>query len=249
MAQYVDQMGREVKLKSAPERIVSLVPSITEYLFALGLGDKVVGITKFCIYPKAWYQSKTKIGGTKNPSVQKIEVLHPDLILGNKEENREEDIAQMETFAPVWMSDVNTIDDMYAMLLSIGEMVGCTAQAKTFVAQWKKYFEDNHMQGFKKKALYVIWNEPIMVVGKNTYIDAYMTEIGFENVVSQERYPLLEDCQGIEPQEVLLSSEPYPFKEDDFVKFKSLFPKANIQLVSGEEFSWYGVRNLVDDKQ
>lgn len=76
-----------------------------------------------------------------------------------------------------------------------------------------------------------------------------MTEIGFENVVSQERYPLLEDCQGIEPQEVLLSSEPYPFKEDDFVKFKSLFPKANIQLVSGEEFSWYGVRNLVDDKQ
>lgn len=113
MTTFRDQMGREVSVPKGPQRIVSLVPSITEYLFALGLGERVVGITKFCIYPEEWFQSKPRVGGTKNPDMAKIQNLAPDLIIGNKEENRLEDIEALERLAPVWMSDVNSIEDMY----------------------------------------------------------------------------------------------------------------------------------------
>jgi ABC-type Fe3+-hydroxamate transport system substrate-binding protein len=81
---FFDQMERKVQLKPSPQRIVSLVPSITEFLFALGLEDRVVGITKFCIFPDKWFRTKTKIGGTKSPDIQKIKTLQPDLIIGNK---------------------------------------------------------------------------------------------------------------------------------------------------------------------
>jgi len=246
---FFDQMERKVQLKPSPQRIVSLVPSITEFLFALGLEDRVVGITKFCIFPDEWFRTKTKIGGTKSPDIQKIKTLQPDLIIGNKEENREEDIAEMSKFSPVWMSDVNSVSDMYEMLQALGEVLGCSTNVKPWLTKWEAFFQENKTRGQGRSALYVIWKDPIMVVGKNTYIDSYMTEIGYNNCVNEDRYPMLKDLEGIEPEEILLSSEPFPFKEEDFVKFKSLFPKANIQLVSGEEFSWYGVRNLVDEKQ
>jgi len=124
MPEFTDQLGSLLSIPRNPERIISLVPSITEYLFALGLGDRVVGITKFCIYPEEWFKNKPRIGGTKTPDVAKIKSLAPDLIIGNKEENRAEDIERLREIAPVWMSDVNSIEDMYAMLRSIAELVG-----------------------------------------------------------------------------------------------------------------------------
>ncbi len=249
MPEFTDQLGSVISIPRKPERIISLVPSITEFLYALGMGERVVGITKFCIYPEIWFQTKTRIGGTKTPDFDKIKALSPDLIIGNKEENQEDDINRLRELAPVYMSDVNSIEDMYEMICDLATILGVAAEGPRWVEQWKVYLNQNSHKGQGKKALYVIWKDPIMVVGKNTYIDSYMTEIGYNNCVNEDRYPMLKDLEGIEPEEVLLSSEPFPFKEDDFLKFKSLFPKANIQLVSGEEFSWYGVRNLVDEKQ
>ena len=109
MPEFIDQLGSRVVVPRYPKRILSLVPSITEYLYALGLGDRVVAITKFCIYPGEWYVSKPRIGGTKTPDMDKIRALKPDLIIGNKEENRQEDIAALGEFTTVWMSDVNSI--------------------------------------------------------------------------------------------------------------------------------------------
>lgn len=245
MPEFKDQLGNSVSIRKNPQRIISLVPSITEYLYALGLDDRVVGITKFCLYPDAWFQTKPRIGGTKTPDIYKIKALKPDLIIGNKEENRQEDIAALGEFAPVWMSDVNSIQDMYSLLMVIGRMVGEEAKALEWEERWNTYFAESKDLGQGKKALYFIWKDPEMVVGKGTYIDAYMEAIGYENCVERSRYPLLSELDQIHPDVVLLSTEPFPFKETDFGYFQERFPKARIELVSGEEFSWYGVRNVI----
>ena len=245
MPEFSDQLGNSVSIPRNPQRIISLVPSITEYLYALGLGDRVVAITKFCIYPDEWYVSKPRIGGTKTPDIDKIKALMPDLIIGNKEENRQEDIEALREMAPVWMSDVNSIQDMYSLLMVIARMVGEEAKALEWVERWNTYFAENKDLGQGKKALYFIWKDPEMVVGKGTYIDAYMEAIGYENCVEMGRYPMLSDLHEVNPEVVLLSTEPFPFKETDFGYFQERFPKARIELVSGEEFSWYGVRNVI----
>jgi ABC-type Fe3+-hydroxamate transport system substrate-binding protein len=245
MPECSDQLGNIVSIPRNSQRIISLVPSITEFLYALGLGDRVVAITKFCIYPDEWYLSKPRIGGTKTPDIEKIKALKPDLIIGNKEENRQEDIAALGEFAPVWMSDVNSIQDMYSMLTSLGEILGMEEESLSWITRWKVYFEKNRTKGQGKKVLYFIWKDPEMVVGKGTYIDAYMQAIGYENCVEMGRYPLLSDLDELNPDVVLLSTEPFPFKETDYGYFQERFPSAQIMLVSGEEFSWYGVRNVI----
>jgi ABC-type Fe3+-hydroxamate transport system substrate-binding protein len=245
MPEFSDQLGNIVSIPRNPQRIISLVPSITEFLYALGLGDRVVAITKFCIYPDEWYISKPRIGGTKTPDIDKIRAIKPDLIIGNKEENRQEDIAALGEFASVWMSDVNSIQDMYSMLTSLGEILGLAEESLGWITRWKTYFEENKNKGQGKKALYFIWKDPEMVVGKGTYIDAYMKAIGYANCVEMGRYPMLSDLDELNHDVVLLSTEPFPFKETDFGYFQERFPSAQIMLVSGEEFSWYGVRNVI----
>ena len=113
---FVDQLKRHVHLKNRPKRIVSLVPSLTDFLHYLKLEDEVVGITKFCVHPKMWFEQKEKIGGTKRLNINRIKELEPDLIIGNKEENTKEDILALEKFAPVWMSDVNSFEDSIEMI-------------------------------------------------------------------------------------------------------------------------------------
>ena len=245
MPEFRDQLGNIVSIPRNPQRIISLVPSITEFLYALGMGERVVGITKFCIYPEIWFQTKTRIGGTKTPDFEKIKALSPDLIIGNKEENQEDDITRLRELAPAYMSDVNSIEDMYEMICDLATILGVEAEGPRWVEQWKAYLNQNFHKGQGKKALYVIWKDPIMVVGKNTFIDSYLTAIGYENCVKETRYPVWSENVVYNPEVVLLSTEPYPFKETDFEYFKSLFPNAEVALVSGEEFSWYGVRNVI----
>lgn len=245
MPEFTDQLGRVISIPRSPERIISLVPSITEFLYALGMGERVVGITKFCIYPEVWFQTKTRIGGTKTPDFNRIKALSPDLIIGNKEENQEEDIIRLRELAPVYMSDVNSIEDMYEMIRDLATILGVEAEGPRWVEQWKAYLSRNTLKGQGKKAMYVIWKDPIMVVGKNTYIDSYLTAIGYENCVKDARYPVWSEHAAYNPEVVLLSTEPYPFKETDFEYFKTLFPKAEVVLISGEECSWYGVRNVI----
>ena len=244
MKTFRDQMGREVSVTSLPQRIVSLVPSITEYLFALGLDERVVGITKFCIYPEAWFKSKPRVGGTKTPDFEKIQNLVPDLIIGNKEENQEDDITRLRELAPVYMSDVNSIEDMYEMIRDLATILGVEAEGPRWVELWKAYLNRNSQKGQGKKALYVIWKDPIMLVGKNTYIDSYLTAIGYENCVKEARYPVWSEHAAYNPEVVLLSTEPYPFKEKHRIEFQQLLPSASIQVVDGEMFSWYGSRLL-----
>ncbi len=109
--EFTDQLNRKINLPSAPKRIVSIVPSQTELLHCLGLEMEVIGNTKFCVHPQSWFRNKTRVGGTKNLNLEKIASMQPDLVIANKEENDQSQIEALEKIAPVWISDINNLDD------------------------------------------------------------------------------------------------------------------------------------------
>ncbi|MEN8928556.1 MAG: helical backbone metal receptor [Flavobacteriales bacterium] len=244
----IDQMNRPVSIPKFPERIVSLVPSQTELLVNLGLSDKIVGVTKFCVHPEGLKKEKTIIGGTKNFNFDKIKALNPDLIIGNKEENYKEGIEKLEKDYPVWMSDIYNLWDALDMILAVGKI---TNKEKEATLLWKeinnkknRVLENNKPQ---KKALYLIWKNPYMAAGSNNYINEMMKLNGFENCCNTEeysRYTELTEKEIIKlaPKTILLSSEPFPFKEKHLEELRKLVPSAEVKLVDGELYSWYGSR-------
>ncbi|WP_316931877.1 helical backbone metal receptor [Roseivirga seohaensis] len=239
----LDQMGRKVEVPSLPQRIISLVPSQTELLYNLGLGDRVIGVTKFCIHPSQWHQSKTFVGGTKQFKFDVIDELKPDLIIGNKEENYIEGIEELAKKYPVWVSDITGLDQAFDMILAIGNLVDERAKSISIVEKVKEGFASLPYKS-RRKALYLIWKKPYMAAGRATFIDEMMDFAGFENVLSETRYPelTLEAIQELAPEAILLSSEPYPFKEKHIGELKAVLPNCDVQLVDGEMFSWYGSR-------
>lgn len=245
MPTVLDMMNREVQIPDFPKRIVSLVPSQTELLFDLGLANRVVGITKFCIHPNEWYRSKIRIGGTKQVNFDRIKALQPDLIIGNKEENNRVDIEQLEQEFPVWMSDIFTVKDAFEMMLHLGKMTQTSVQADRIVKQVKDLILELPTTA-PEKVLYLIWNNPIMVAGHNTFIDHIINLIGWKNACLMERYPevTIADIHQLQPTRILLSSEPFPFRDKHVKAFKKSFPFASVEIVDGEYFSWYGSRMI-----
>ncbi|MGZ3885357.1 MAG: ABC transporter substrate-binding protein, partial [Bacteroidia bacterium] len=124
MMTFTDQTGYKVKLNGPPKRIISLVPSQSEFLWDLGLKQELVGITKFCVHPDEMYRSTERVGGTKTMSIDKIRVLQPDLIIGNKEENEQGVIEALRREFNVWLSDIYNLQDAYAMMTALGEITG-----------------------------------------------------------------------------------------------------------------------------
>lgn len=239
-----DQMGREITVPLRPERIISLVPSQTQLLHTFGLENEVVGITKFCIHPDEWFQNKTRIGGTKTIKIDLVKELQPDLIIGNKEENSKEDILELEKIAPVWMSDIYSLDDAFNMIHEIGGLTNSAFIAEELIVDIQSNFSRLNELVSKgkfeeKKVLYFIWHKPDMLAGKNTFVDNMLSHCGFINVAGNDRYPEYNNTIH-EVDFVLLSSEPFPFNEKHMNYFKDKFPKSEIIIVNGEMFSWYG---------
>lgn len=244
MPLYTDALNRKVHIVQKPQRIISLVPSITELLFDLHLRNEVVGITKFCIHPAEWFTTKTRIGGTKNLRMDKIKSLAPDLILANKEENVKEQIEELEKDFPVWVSDVNNLQGALKMIEDIGIITGKNTEA-TFL---KTHIEQG-FQGIAKsmmaKVCYLIWKDPYMTVGGDTFINDMLQQAGFCNMyAAQKRYPTIsmEELKSAGCPLLLLSSEPYPFAQKHINELQLLLPQTKILLVDGEMFSWYGSR-------
>ncbi|MEM7114855.1 MAG: helical backbone metal receptor [Chloroflexota bacterium] len=247
-----DQMDRSVTIPFPPQRIVSLVPSQTELLFDLGLGEQVVGVTKFCVHPAEQVRQKQSVGGTKKFRFDVIEQLQPDLILGNKEENYEEGIERLVASYPVWMSDVKTLNDGLEIIRAVGEMTGCSEQASELARQIEAGFgalAHNLVPSQKPiRTAYFIWQKPYMVVGGDTFIDDMLARCGFENVFREwnGRYPQLTpaDIEAANLDLILLSSEPFPFAAKHQQAIATEFPNVHVELVDGELFSWYGSRLL-----
>ena len=244
MIQTTDQLGNTIVLKEFPKRIISIVPSQTELLFDLGLDEKVVGITKFCIHPESWYRSKSRVGGTKSVSLEKVKALKPDLIIGNKEENFKENIEELRKIAPVWMSDIYNLEDALEMIKKIGDLTDTATKANPLIATVSNNFQNLLSEELNLSCSYYIWKKPYMVAGKDTFIDTMLPYCGLKNGVTLNRYPELDE-NLIKTDVILLSSEPFPFKEEDVKFMQEKFPHSFVKIVDGEIFSWYGSRLLL----
>ncbi|HWZ14384.1 MAG TPA: helical backbone metal receptor [Mucilaginibacter sp.] len=246
MPVFYDQLNREVSLDEVPKRVISVVPSQTELLFYLGLDKEVIGITKFCLYPENKFKSTTKIGGTKQLDIDKIKALKPDLIIANKEENERSQIEELAAFCPVWISDIYDLNGAVDMIEKVGALVGKESEAKDLSREIQQRFNGFPATPLNLRAAYFIWRKPYMVAGKNTFIDSMLQKCGLTNAFDLERYPEVDAAMLAEakPDVILLSSEPYPFKEKHIAEFKAIIPSATIKLVDGELFSWYGNRLL-----
>jgi ABC-type Fe3+-hydroxamate transport system substrate-binding protein len=240
--EFTDHLNQTVFLPKLPERIISLVPSQTELLVDLGLEEQLVGVTKFCVHPKHLRKSKTIVGGTKNYRFEVIDSLKPDLIIGNKEENDKEGIEKLRGKYPVWVSDIQNLEDAYRMIQDLGGLTGTQVKADQIIKEIKVSFELPITK--KGTGVYLIWKEPWMAAGKSTFINEMLGIAGIENLITGDRYPAitLEELATLEPEFLLLSSEPFPFKNSHVEELEKLFPNSRVLLVDGELFSWYGSR-------
>jgi len=241
MPVYIDQLGRVVELPAAPRSIVSLVPSITELLYTLQLDEAVTGITKFCVHPNNWFRQKTRVGGTKAINITAIHQLQPDLIIANKEENVKEQVDELAKHYPVWTSDVNNLADALEMIEQIGSITGRLNNAMHLISQINTAFTSLKPHNPLRKAGYLIWRNPYMTIGKDTFIHDMLTRCGLKNSFGNTtRYPEIDTWQLSQCDLLLLSSEPFPFQQKHIDELQPHLPNTKIILVDGEMFSWYG---------
>jgi ABC-type Fe3+-hydroxamate transport system substrate-binding protein len=246
MPVFYDQMNKAVNVQQTPKRIISVVPSQTELLFDLGLDERVVGVTKFCIRPADKVKHIAKIGGTKQLNIEAIHNLEPDLIIANKEENEQSQVEELIKHYPVWISDIHNLPTALDMITKVGEITGAESKAGELVDKIANNFESLLPAQLKPRVMYLIWRKPYMVAGNDTFIDSMLQLCGFKNVIQAGRYPELcaDEIIAAKPDVLLLSSEPYPFAQKHIDEFKQMLPGAMIELVDGELFSWYGSRLL-----
>lgn len=222
-------------------RIISLVPSITETLFDFGLTDvDVVGRTKFCIHPADLVKNVEIIGGTKNLNLDKIKGLKPDLIIANKEENEKFQVEELMKDFKVWVTDIETLEDNQAFITELGALLDREELAENFNQGIASIFNGINVSKSKTVA-YLIWRNPYMTVGYDTFINEVLEKLGFENLFkSQTRYPEIsgEDLKNADL--IFLSSEPYPFQQKHIDELQLQQINNEMILVDGEAFSWFG---------
>jgi iron complex transport system substrate-binding protein len=251
MKTFSDQIGTIHAFETSPKRIVSLVPSQTELLFDLGLEKYIVGITKFCVHPYHLKATKKVVGGTKKVNFEKIKLLQPDVIICNKEENTKEMVAELSSICPVWVTNIIKVEDNFKMIYDFGQLFNKRTEAQNWcdkinfaLIDFKIFIKDKP----KQKVAYFIWKNPYMVAGGENYINEMLLLNNFENIYGTKgRYPEIElkkmRLEG-DPDLVFLSSEPYPFNEEDAFEIGRFTHHAKTIFVDGEMFSWYGSRIL-----
>ncbi len=245
---FTDQMGRKIEVFFPPQKICSLVPSQTELLFDLNLNGSICALTKFCIHPKEFVVSKEKVGGTKTLNLDKIGAIEPDLIIANKEENTQAEIEELASKFPVWVSDIQNLNDALDMIQRVGAITDTEGKALQITDSIRKLFRVLKPLHPPLRAAYLIWRKPYMSVNRHTFIHDMLERAGFINVYADasERYPEISETALAElnPDVLLLSSEPYPFGEKHIQELTQILPNSQIVLVDGELFSWYGSRLL-----
>ena len=248
MSTATDARGYELTLDAPPRRIVSLVPSQTELLAHLNLEGEVVGVTRFCERPEAWRSEKTIVGGTKQVDIDTVRSLNPDLILANHEENTAEDVEALDAIAPVFVTEVKTVPGALEMIRTVGTLTDTADRTSTLVGRIISRFRA--LPEFSPlRAAYLIWREPYMSVGGDTFIHDVMDWGGLTNVYgTRTRYPevTVDVLAERDLDVVLCSSEPFPFhKKDTFTAdLRAALPDTPVEIVDGQPFSWYGPRLL-----
>lgn len=251
MTSRTDARGVRLDLRTPPERIVSLVPSTTETLAALGLSDRIVGVTRFCVHPQPWVRSVAKVGGTKDVDASRVAALEPDLIVGNCEENTREIFAALEPIAPLWAPLPRTVDEALVDLLDLGAICGAGGAARSWHDRILAARQAAHAASAARPRFtyaWMIWRRPWMAAGPDTFTASLLDELGGSNILDEgeARYPQLTPSQLAEaaPDRILLSSEPFPFKPRHAEELAEAtgIPTSHIHLVDGELGTWHGVR-------
>jgi ABC-type Fe3+-hydroxamate transport system substrate-binding protein len=252
--QVIDDLGLRVGLAAPPERIVSLVPSWTETLFALGLGPRIVGVTRFCIEPAHEVEAVPRIGGTKNPDINAILKLTPDLVIANAEENRREDIERLrESAVRVFVTYPRTVPGAVESILRLGAVLGAETAAAALTRKIVMAVSEIEAglgvwMKLRLRVFCPVWKNPWMSFNADTYAHDVLRMLGFNNIFAAagERYPRVTLEQALEsrPDVVLLPDEPYVFTEDDVRELKETLPPAlgrRVLLIRGRDLHWYGV--------
>ncbi|HEX6291033.1 MAG TPA: helical backbone metal receptor [Herpetosiphonaceae bacterium] len=247
MPTVVDALNRVLDVPRTPQRIVSLVPSLTEWLFALGLDERVVGVTDFCTRPTAAVAAKPRLRGTKNPDRARIIALEPDLVIANKEENRERDVEALAAAGlAVFVTDPCTVAQAIETLAGLAQVVDAADAAQPLLAEMRAvYAETMAVADPGRRVLAPIWRDPWMAIGSQTYADDLLRVCGGQNVAASlpGRYPrfALEQIPALRPDLIVLPSEPYAFSSVDLSALEPFFGGA-VHFVDGELLTWYGPR-------
>jgi ABC-type Fe3+-hydroxamate transport system substrate-binding protein len=249
-----DALGRPIELERPPQRIVSLVPSITEALFAFGLDDRIVGVTRFCTEPREAVAGKPRVGGTKDPDVARIMALEPDLVVANAEENRREDIERLaKAGIAVFVTYPRTVRQAIGMMRDLARITGAEDAARPLIREAETELARAAEANRARRPLRVfcpIWR-PWMTIGPDTYIHDFIATCGGANVFanSSERYPAtnLDEVERLAPEVILLPDEPYRFSAKHVPELMALrevpaVRDERIYLVEGKHLCWYGPR-------
>ena len=255
MAARVDASGVTLPRGRPPRRIVSLVPSITETLCALGLADALVGVTAYCVEPREVVRDKARIGGEKDPDLDKIRTLAPDLVVANIEENLREHVDQLRAWSiPVWVTYPRTVAEGIRLIGELGEVTGTTERAVQLLAELEPLYARVRAARAGRPPLavfYPIWRSPYMTINADTYIHDMLDTCGARNVFADrtERYPsvTLDEVAARRPEVILLPDEPFRFRRAHLADFAPYVDvpavrDGRIHLVDGKPFSWHGPR-------
>ncbi len=243
----------ELFFEQAPRRIVSLVPSVTEWLFAIGAGDAVVGVTDYCIHPAEGVKAKKRVGGTKTPHLEEIAALDPDLVLANREENRKRDVEELRGMGlRVLVTYPRTVSEALDELEEIARITGCLEAAQPRAAAIRDAWGRARLpkRNARPRVIALVWKNPYMTVSGDTFAHDMIVQSGGVNpfAASSKRYPRVSetDLATARPEVILLPTEPYRFTEHDRSELLSLnCPAAKhgcIHVVEGELLTWYGPR-------
>ncbi len=229
-------------------RIVSLCPSTTESLVALGLGGSLAGVTRYCVHPHEALVGVPRVGGTKDPDHAAIAALTPDLVLCNAEENREADVAALAARHRVDVSHPTRVADVPPLLRHLGALTGSESAAEGWARRVEERLAAARPVAHPVRFAYLIWKGPWMAAATGTYISDLLETFGGVNVFPCERGPWPRTDEGelaaLAPELVVLPDEPYRFAERDRALLRDVLPAARVELVSGDDFCWHGVRTL-----
>jgi ABC-type Fe3+-hydroxamate transport system substrate-binding protein len=250
-----DASGTELSLPRPPRRIVSLIPSVTETLCHLGLADALVGVTAYCVEPREVVRGKTRIGGEKDPDLDKIRALAPDLVVANVEENVREHVEALRGWGlAVWVTYPRTVAEGLAMIRELGEVTGTRERAEAILAELEPLHARVRAATCQRPPVpvfYPIWRQPWMTIGRDTYIHDLLAVCGAANVFADrpDRYPTvtLDEMAARRPAVIVLPDEPFRFRRAhlaDFAPFADVpaVRDGRIHLVDGKPFSWHGPR-------
>ena len=249
-----------------PFGVVSLVPSWTETLFSLGLTQReILGRTRYCVHPRTQVLSVEEVGGPRDPNVVRIIEIDPDLIVADREENRQEDIAEMDrcwSVSRVFVGDPFSVSRALKHVEQLGWLLGCETRARQLLIEINSWLA-RVKKGDRGKAAYLVWQDPFMAASRETYIGDVLATLGYQNVFDRRvkdnmglggetRYPAIsiDVLVSLKPQTIFLATEPFPFRKKHADHLRSrlsdvdpIFEKSvDIRIVNGEYFAWYGGR-------